>query len=313
MKMSKSMVEMMLCLARSMETLPKIAKESKLSINRCSELATRLEKAGLASKSRSRKGLRLRLANSSPAESFRKMYLAMPHMRYGEFLYGNKLEILKLILYEEKSVKTLARISGIKERTIRENLRQLGNPQLYWRKKGKYSFPRQGYPLLFDFLGSLRNFTSENKRILWKCNEEELFKVRDAKFANGCLTGLNAYGNFGVVVNTIEYFCSQPCNRLSKNEVFVHSMLEIKNEPRILGMAIAFYLKNSMEKENIGFLLSKYDCVGAFREFKRTIDEYKNSKSELIKNTIIPSITLREIERILDIYGVKDVRKRQHN
>ncbi len=310
MKLSKPMVKVMVCLAKNAETLPEIAKATGLSINRCSELGTELEDRGLAAKSRYRQGLKIRLANNSVAESFRKMYLAVPYMQYDSFLYGIKLEILKLILYEEKSVKELSKISGIKERTIRENLRGLTNPCLFWRKRGKYVFARQGYPLIYHFLDSLRNFTSENKRILWKYNEEELFRTRNPELVKGNLTGLSAYRDFGVTVNTVEYFCCYPCAKLTKKKVFVHSLLEIGREPRLLGIAIAFYLKHHLERESIGFLLAKYDLAEAFKEFKKTIDEFKNASNKTVNNEKIPPITLSEIERILDIYGVKNVRKK---
>jgi len=253
MKMSKSMVKILVCLARNIESLDGLKKETGLSINRCSEVGTELEKMGLAKKDRSRKGLSIRLADSVVADNFRKMYLSIPYMPYDKFLYGKKLEVLKTILYEEKGVHTIAKMTGLKERTVRENLRALSNPPLLWKAGRKYILSKKGYPLIYNFLDSLRKYTAENKMILWKFNDEEVFKVWDIKLIKGSITGLNAFAGFGVEVMTVEYCCHVPERKLSKNEIFIHGLLEV-NEPRLLGIAIAFYLKNSLEKEDLGFL-----------------------------------------------------------
>jgi hypothetical protein len=134
-----------------------------------------------------------------------------------------------------------------------------------------------------------------------------LFKTRNKDMIKGNLTGLNAYQDFGVLVRTIEYHCSIPEHKLTKKDIFVHSLLEIAGDPRLLGLAITFYFKNHLDNAKLDFVITKYDLDEIFTEFAKTIDWFKHLHGKRIENTIIPSITRREIEEMLDWYGVKNV------
>ena len=294
MKLSKSMLRVLLRIFKGAETLTDIANQTGFSENRCSELTIELESNGFA--------------NTSVAENFKKMYLSKPYMKYEEFLYGTKLDILQLLLYEQKNTATISKVLGISQRSVRANMKVLKKKSLIWCQNRFCVFAKEGYPLIYNFLNSLRNYVVENKRILWKFNNEEIFKTRDKTLVKGELTGLCRYEEFGIEVRTVEYYCSIPKRELSKKEVFIHSLLEIDKEPRLLGLAIAFYIKNNLKKANLDFLASKYDVSALLKEFKKTISQFKRLKENLIiKNQLLPSIRLSEIKRILDIYKVKNV------
>lgn len=307
MRISKSMINVLIQIVNGADNLPELALKTGLSRNRCSELSIQLEKAHFLVRERPGMKRKLRLSDSLIATSFREMYLTKTYMKYLEFFYGAKLDLLQLLIYEPKSVEVLSKITKTRKRAVRRNLRDLRYSNLIWRNRSMYSFAGKGHPLIYNFLNALRTFTHENKIVLWKFNEEELFRTRNKKLIKGYLTGLNAYGNYGVLVRTTDYFCSIPKKRLTKKEIFIHSLLEIGNEPRILGLAIAFYLKNNLFKEKLDFLISKYDLDEIFKEFKRTIKEFKNTENIRVNNSRIPSITRGEIQEVLRLYGVKNV------
>ncbi len=299
------MINILIQIVNGTDNLPELALKTNLSRNRCSELAIELEKTHFLVGERLGMKRKLRLSDSSIATSFREMYLTKPYMKYLDFLYGTKLDLLQLLIYEPKSVDVLSRITNISKGIIRANLRILRYANLLWREKSKYLFAKKAHPLIYSFLNALRTFTPKNKRILWKFNEEELFRAREESMITE-LTGFNRYGDFGVEVRTVDYFCITPKRKLTKKEVFIHSLLQIGDEPRLLGLAIAFYLKNHLERAGLDFLISKYDINGLFQEFIKTVD-ILNTGKERIENTKIPSITRHKIEEILYLYGVKNV------
>ncbi|MBU0628280.1 MAG: ArsR family transcriptional regulator [Nanoarchaeota archaeon] len=299
------MIGILVQIANGVDNLPELALKTGLSRNRCSELAIEMERAHFLVRERPGMKMRLRLSDSPIAASFREMYLAKPYMKYLDFLYGTKLDLLQLLIYGPKGVSVLAKITNTSKATVRNNLRSLRYANLLWREKSKYLFAKKAHPSIYSFLNSLRTFTPENKRILWKFNEEELFRTRKKPMITE-LTGFNRYINFGVEVRTIDYFCIVPVRKLEKKEILAHSLLQIGDEPRLLGLAIAFYLKNHLESINLDFLISKYDLDGLFEEFIKTIRMLKAGEDR-IENTKIPSITRSEIERILNMYGVKNV------
>ncbi len=305
MRISKSMINVLVQVANGVDNLPELALKTGLSRNRCSELAIGLEKAHFLVRERPGMSRKLKLSDSPIATSFREMYLAKPYMKYLEFLYGTKLDLLQLMIYEPKSVDMLSKIVNASKVAVRSNLRALRYANLLWREKSKYLFAKKAHPLIYNFLNALRTFTPENKRILWKFNEKELFRTREKSMITE-LTGFNRYIDFGVEVRVIDYFCITPVRKLAKKEIFVHSLLQIGDEPRLLGLAIAFYLKNHLEGIKLDFFISKYDLDGLFEEFINTIGMLKIGKDK-IENTKIPSITLREIKEILGLYGVKNV------
>lgn len=305
MRISKSMIVILVEVVKGVDNLSELALKTGLSRNRCSELAIELEKSHLLVRERPGMKRKLNLSDSPIATSFREMYLAKPYMKYLDFLYGTKLNLLQLLIYEPKSVDVLSKITYTSEGIVRSNLRALKYANLLWREKSKYLFANKAHPLIYNFLNALRTFTAENKRILWKFNEEELFRTREESMVTE-LTGFNRYVDFGVEVRTIDYFCITPARRPTEREIFVNSLLQIGEEPRLLGLAIAFYLKNHLEGKKLDFLISKYELNGHFEEFIKTISMLKAGK-ERIENTKIPSITQREIEEILNLYNVKNV------
>ena len=306
MRISKSMIKVLAKVAGGVDNLSELAVKTGLSRNRCSELAIELEKAHLLVRPRQGMKRELKLSDSPIAASFREMYLAMPYAKYPEFLYGAKLGLLQLLIYEPKSVDTLSKITHSSKESVRGGLRILRNANLLWREKSQYFFAGKAHPLIYNLLNALRTFTSENKRIVWKFDKEEIFRTREESMITE-LTGLNRFGDYGVEVNTIDFLCINPKRKISKNEVFVHGLLEINKEPRILGMAISFYFKNNINDKEISFLLEKYDLAGLFSEFKKTLIEFSKNRNSMIKNEILPNTTGKEIQRVLDIYGVKNV------
>jgi len=305
MRISRSMVRILIGLAEGATSLPALAQKAGLSQNRCSELTIRLEEAHLLA--RERRGMRtlLKLSDSPIATSFREMYLSAPQMKYVNFLYGARLDLLQLLIYEPKSVNALSKIIGASKPAVRGNMRSLLYANLLWGEKTRYLLSRKAHPKIYSFLHALRTFTPENKIIMWKFNDEEIFRMRNPAQVTEP-TGFNRFGDFGVEVRTIDCLCVAPKRALGKGEIFAHGLMQVY-DPRTLAIAVTFYLKNAIKEKSLAFLLEKYDLVRKFAEFSKTVDTFIKDNNAGIANTLLPSITGEEIRRTLAIYGVKHV------
>jgi len=306
MTLSRSMIRLLVSLAEGASGLSELAKKTGLSQSRCSQLCSQLEKLHLVARRREGMKTRLRLADSPPAASFKEMYFGRQHTPFADFLYGLKLDLLQLLIFEPKSVATLAKLTGSSKPSVWRSLKALRSRSLVWKEKEKYRFTTKAYPSITKFLYNLRTFTPENKLIVWKFNGEEIFHTRNEALATQ-LTGLNRYKDFGVEVFTIDALCVSPPRTLAKEEIFVHSLLEIGDEPRVLAVAIAFYLKNAVKDSKLSFPLEKYDLTAKFAEFKKTVDAFIKNHNAQITNSLLPSITGEHIARTLGVYQVKDV------
>jgi len=117
----------------------------------------------------------------------------------------------------------------------------------------------------------------------------------------GVLTGFSAYSNFNTPLNVIKHACYLPEKKLTKEEVFIHSLFQIRRETRLLELAVVFYYKNKPNRKKLIKLAYNYDCIDLFNDFFKVI----KSKEQKIKTATLPTTTRQGIKDMMNDYGVK--------
>ena len=140
--------------------------------------------------------------------------------------------------------------------------------------------------------------------MLWKFGSEQVFEVRNKEQIEGTLTGFSAYRNYGVNVITIKYCCLLPSQKPSKTDIFLHSLMQIRDDTRLLNLAITFFKKNKLSTAVLMKKSVKYDLESKLTGFIKII----NSKEEKIEVDGLPSTTRKEIKEMLKLYNVKKIR-----
>ena len=310
MSLTKSMIRTLIAVINGHTTLEELQKNLNASKSWIVRVVNKLESNGFLKKTKKGRKVNVEISGTSFAINFREMYLSKPYRKYESLLPGKNLDILLCIVYSPKSVKVIGEMLHVQPRSIRQRLRNLGNYGLIYRQKGSYVLSRAN-PDIQQFIGSLRKFSKENGRVLWKFDNEMLFKVRNQEDIKGELTGFNRYKDYGVMVQTIDYNCYVGKGKLGIEQIFIHSLFEIE-DPRTLGLALTFYAKNGLCKtiklKKMMLLAEKFDVLDKLEELIRTYEIFKAKPAEkMIGNKMLPSIDLNEIRRQFEMYGVKDV------
>ena len=126
--------------------------------------------------------------------------------------------------------------------------------------------------------------------------------MNDEQLIQGSITGLHAYRNYGVLVRTISALCFLPEKKLSKEEIFVHSLFEV-DDPRTLHLALTFYLKNKLTYKKVLSLTMRYGKYTMFENFVKLL----KTKEDKIKLEALPAFDRKDFKRIANMYGVKNV------
>lgn len=310
MNLTKSMIRMLIAVITGSNSLEELQKKLNASKSWIARIVDELEKNGFLKKTKKGRTVNVELSSSASAINFKDMYLDKPYRKYETILSGKNLDILLSIYLSPKSSKVIGEMLRVQPRAIRQRLGHLGNYGLIYRQKRKYVLSRAN-PDIYRFLDSLSRFSKENKRILWKFDNEMLFKVREEKDIKGVLSGFNRYKDYGVAVHTIEYNCYVGKAKVSIEDVFVHSLFEIE-DPRTLGLALTFYAKNNLYKKaklrKMRLLAEKFDVLDKLEELTSTYEIFRVKPAEkIIDNKILPSIDLNEIRRQFGMYGIKNV------
>jgi len=156
--------------------------------------------------------------------------------------------------------------------------------------------------ILKEFLIAYRNYSHINGVVKWKYNEETIFELDNEKLIENNATGFYTYQNYGVKVGVISALCTLPKRKISKEEVFVHSLFEV-NDPRTLYLAFTFYLKNKLNYKKVLPTAMKY---GKYTMFENMASLLK-SKNNKVKLETLPEFERNEFRRIASLYGVKNV------
>ncbi len=304
MKLTKQMLEAFKMIIHGHDSIRQLASVLAKSENRVSEIVSELEKEGLMAKEASfeLKGsrVRLKIAPTPHAAKLKELIIRYKAIDFRNVLTGAKLELLAALCLNWKDLKTASEQAGISLNTARVYMKQLGNRALIARQKRLYTLGK--WPELQNFLEEFRKFSTVNGVVKWKYKDEMIFEIDDERLKKGIYTGFTRYGEYGVQVYTVRALCRFPSRKLSKEEIFVHSLFEVEDN-RTLNLALTFYLKNKLREEKVEKAAIKYDLFSKFSDFKQLL----SPKQDRAKLESLPLFDRKEFRRIAGMYGVKNV------
>ena len=239
-------------------------------------------------------------AKTQHAYFLQKLLILEPGAKYENFLYGLNFRILSFCLFSWKSIKSIADQLGICPKTVLNRSLYLRYRQLLNRKNHLLKFNQKSWPVLYEFLIAWRNYNKSNNPVLWQFEEEVLYETTP-EHISGKLTGFAAYQDSGIPVNVIKCACYHPDRKLLPEEVFIHSLLQIRNDTRLLELAAIFFRKCSLNRAKLDELAAKYDCQEKLKEFF-SIMEMKEGKAT---SHTLPVISVRGIHEMMKTYGMK--------
>lgn len=276
-----------------------IAEHLSIDIGNCSKIIMQLEKKGFCLKKRRFKEVMVFPAQTIHAQRLKELLIQRKGFKevFKGFLYGLDLRILLCSLFDWKTTKDIAMQLGLSTKTIQNRMYSLKNKGLFIRQGRKFKFNDKNWPKLYAFLSDYRNFFPFGN-VLWKFEDEVVFEVSRKKDIKGTITGFTDYVNHKVPVGVVKYCCYLPKKRLSKEEVFVHSLLEIEDDTRLLELAVVFYYKNKLNKKKLKLLSKKYDCSALLQDFFKVI----KSKEEKIITDNLPPTSRRGIQQMKEDY-----------
>ena len=307
MNLTKPMIRVFNIVCHENNTLQSIAKEARKSLSWTSDVLGQLLKANFitAVMATARAGSRkeFKVANTSYADKLRQLMFVKPYIDYTEIIAGGKLKVLMALLFDWKDYETISTIVKSSVHAVRQVVPKLKNRGIITKKGRLLKFNNSAWPHLFEFLKEFRNFSALNGYLLWKYDKEIIFVVDNERLAKGTLTGFNRYKDFGVKVATVSGCCYLPEKKLTKEEIFIHSLLQV-DDPRLLHLALAFYLKHKLKTEKTGKLAMYYDCYSKYEELKTLpsiMEDYKKLE------TFHATFDRKDFHRIAHMYGVKNV------
>jgi hypothetical protein len=148
--------------------------------------------------------------------------------------------------------------SSFKQAIVYKKIKMAQNMSIVLKKDGKYKLNDKIWQDLILFLREYRqnmdlvdNRVPVNSKIYYKTDNEILFANPNIlEFPH---TAFSAYQNFGIKVMLIKHFYYLPIKKLSKKEVFLHSLIIAEKEPsvRYYIFIALFYLKHKIQINNI--------------------------------------------------------------
>ena len=206
---------------------------------------------------------------------------------------GTGLKIFTALI-EPKSVAQVEKETGLHKTTILKKIRQARKMSLLIIKKNTYkinesiwSDAKEFFIELKKYEGSIDNRVPVTSTIYFKNEEEILFSNKDELDAT--LTGFSAYKDFGIKIYTITYYYYLPKKRLTKKDVFMHTLIITEKEMQIQNLILLslFYLKYKKELNDI-----KHPIIDNLKKVFR---------GEMIKD--YPS--LQEIKDRTEVYNIE--------
>jgi len=298
MTLSKPEIRVLIEIYSGKESISEIAKDLDVGFKQISKVVIGLEKKLLCKKIRQGKHVKIEMSNSVPATKFRTLLIQNKPLKLENFLYGIRFRILSCCLYESKTTKDIAQMLNVSRKSVQNILYSFINRQILRREKGEIIFQKKAWSYLYEFLEAYRK-SSLNGNVLWKFENEMVFEVREEKEVKGSLTGFSAYENYGIPIRNIKYYCYLPQRKLSKTEVFLHSLLQIGDDTRLLDLAIVFYTKNKLKEKELISIAPKYDLKEKVKDFILVI---KSKEEKIITNTL-PQTSKRGIRDMIKLYS----------
>lgn len=295
-EITKKMIKVLTLIVQGHDTRKKIAEKLGLSETWISDNLSKLEKLRFITKKRKYRMVYLELAENSFAQEFKSLVESKPSINFEDFLYGLNFRILSYCLFDWKTSQSIANQLGLNKKTIWNRLTVLRARGLLTKKRKFYLTNKKAWPLLYSFLEKYRMFYTGKGRILWKFEDELVFCVTNEGDNKGSLTGFSQYTRLKVPLYLNVFCCYLPKKRLSKEKIFVHSLLEV-SDSRELMLALVFYLKHKLSKKRLEDLALKYDCSEKLEDLKRILRQEKTKVFSFIKE--------KELTEFFKQYGVK--------
>lgn len=293
------MIKIFTQVVRGTNTIEKLASLNKKSRNFISEVLSDLEKEGfIAKKKYFSAGSRISFEASSTDHALKLKELLFEYhtISFEELLADSKLLFLAALSGDWTTIDASSSLSGISKHMIARYKPMLQNRGIIARDGDLFMVNRKAWPLLADFLLSYKNYAVINGSLKWRYQDELLFEVDDKSLVQGCLSGLAKYKDYGVKVLVVKALCRLPKARLSKEEVFVHSLFQV-DDSRTLSLALTFYLKNKMHFSKVLPIAMKYGKYTLFTSMIRSLKE----------ESALPYFDRNNFKRIAHMYGVKNV------
>lgn len=306
MRLSKALLQVFKLVIHDYNTIAQLAQKLQKSNNWVSEVVSELEKEGFIAKEpsfslyKSRKAISI--ANTPYALKLRDLMIEYKTIEFSQILSGAKLKLLSALCFDWKTLKVASSLAQISLITSRNAAKPLANRGILSRKKGMYRVNEKAWHLLLQFLKEYRNFSRLNGSVKWKYGDEIIFEIDEPKLKKGVYTGFSRYGDYGIVVHIVKALCHLPEIKLSKEDIFVHSLFEVEDS-RSLYLCLAFFLKNKLSRNGTRQKAMFYDLYSAFKDFEMLLD----SEGESIKTEHLPQFERKEFNRIARMYGVKNV------
>ena len=305
MRLTKPMLKAFSHIIQGENTLTQLAKALNKSIYWTSRVLVSLEKEAFITKVRSpgltKSRVLIAIAQTPHAIKLRELFFTYAGINFEEILSDSRILFLVAISEDWMSLSIVKELSGISLYLIDRYRPKLKNRGVILRKNGLYKLNEKGWPLLREFVVSYRNYSNIGG-VKWKYDKEIIFEVQNEKLLQGTITGLYAYKNYGINIGVISSLCYLPKKKLSKEEIFVHSLFEV-DDPRTLNLALTFYLKTNLQYKKVLPIAMRYGKYSMFENFVKLLD----TKEDILKLEGLPTFDHKDFIRIADMYGVKHV------
>lgn len=208
-------------------------------------------------------------------------------------LSGCGMEFYNFII-EPKTVGEIIKATGIKRSTVFYKIKKALKNNFIIKVGKKYQFNGKLWFKIKDFFLELKKYEVLNDKrvppgsiIYYKTKSEILFSTKST--CDAILTGFSAYKDFGINILTIDNTYYLPKKKLTKKDVFLHSLYRVKKDMNVRNLIILslFYVKYKKDLMNIPDLI--IDNIDSILKGKK-IEGY-------------PSLS--EIKDRLDVYDIK--------
>ena len=281
-------------LAKGNNNYEKITKNLNISKSWLSEIITELEKKQFITKERQGLKLNINISEASFAQAIKHLFYKVNYIDFENFLFGLKFRILSCSLFSWKTSNEISNQLNVPVKSVRNTLSLLQNQGLITRESRTIMFNKKAWPELYAFLEKYRNFSQIQGNLLWKFEEEQIFEVLEEKQIQGSMTGFSRYNDFGITLFETKICCHLPKKDLSKEEIFIHSLLQI-DDSRMTGLAVIFFKKHKLK--NPDELAVKYDCLDRLEDIKK-IMQGKEA-------VMLPHISEQKLKDLMEVYNVK--------
>jgi predicted transcriptional regulator len=293
MRLSKNEILSLIIIIQSKEPVRPCNLQKELSIKKgsVSRVLTHLQGKGLIM----RAGGKIFLANTPPAEAFKKLYYSHRTSPLQDILSGWRVELLSWLDQQPKSLGTLARETGISNDTIYyylQDLRSLG--VISKSKEGEayfYSFNYVVWKDLKDFVASFLEYqvlqlVPREALLIKNYGDSVLFKSLQPQDAMP--TSFRAYKDYGIELGLRDNYYTLPKREITLEEKFIHSLDSAEGLSHRL-YCILFYLKNKETLEKVQHPMME------------------NIRAVLRGKHIKGYPTLGDIEEQAELYGIQDI------